>query len=63
MDPNATLTRIRELVTETQSAETNEHKADIADAFCDLIEGLDNWICCGGFLPASWNHNRMGEKR
>jgi len=54
MDPNATLERLRELVAEVAKAESNEHKADIADEMSDLIEGLDNWFCRGGFRPRAW---------
>jgi flagellin-like hook-associated protein FlgL len=55
MDPNTTLDRIRELVTETITAETNEHKADICDELASLVEDLDNWLCQGGFKPNGWN--------
>ena len=54
MDPQATLNRLRELTTELNCAESNEHKADIADEFSELFEGLDNWLSARGFLPTSW---------
>lgn len=56
MDPNATLERLRELVAENAAAETDAHKADLADAFAELVEALDNWICCGGFIPLAWTN-------
>lgn len=55
MDPNATLARLRELVAELATAETNLHKADIADSLAEHLEALDNWLCCGGFKPEPWN--------
>lgn len=54
MDPQATLDRLRELVHETATAESNEHKADLADEFAELVEAMDNWIGGGGVLPQSW---------
>lgn len=58
MDVNATLARLRELVKEIDAAADNEHKADIADEFADLIDGLDQWITRGGFLPSAWQRGQ-----
>jgi hypothetical protein len=55
MDPNASLSRIRALVREHAAAESNEHKAGIADELVDLIDSLDQWLSRGGFKPKPWS--------
>jgi hypothetical protein len=51
MDPNATLTRLRELVAaERRGPLTPDQGRD----FAELFDALDEWIVRGGFLPADW---------
>jgi hypothetical protein len=45
MDPNAALTKIRELIADGDSADM---------LLVEAFEGLDNWLCKGGFLPSDW---------
>jgi len=58
MDPNATLTRIREL-----NREILDHAEEIADPetvaeagaeLAELVRSLDEWIVKGGFFPRDW---------
>jgi hypothetical protein len=64
MDPDAALTRIRELAAEIISGadEVDDYDGfghldteavDIAEAF----QGLDGWIKSGGFLPKDWRRD------
>ncbi len=52
MDPDATLTRIREIIT-TYDLSTYDQR-ELANELVDLITGLDTWLTHGGFLPESW---------
>lgn len=51
MDPNAALAEIRELVAKIDSPDW--HHTD-ASRLCDLVDGLDQWMSRGGFLPVAW---------
>lgn len=59
MDPNDTLTRIRDLITEHDDLageEDYDHNEAVRILF-DLtvaIEDLDGWLSRGGFLPVPW---------
>jgi hypothetical protein len=50
MDPNVALAQIRELVEALQQ----EPDDSLAEALVDLVEGLDDWLSKGGFLPEPW---------
>ena len=50
MDPNATLEEIRRIV----KAWDNGQPADL-DRLAEVVGGLDDWLTCGGFLPAPWS--------
>ena len=52
MDPNAALDEIRRICEHNK----NCHYSDMNDfdRLCDLIEGLDQWLIRGGFLPYAW---------
>jgi len=52
MDPNATLKEILELVQKLDRDE-DQFSQDVSQ-LCALIEGLDNWLSRGGFLPRRW---------
>jgi hypothetical protein len=58
MDPNAALSRIRELV-EANNRVTDASRLDIADELAELIDGLDNWLSRGGFPPDAWDRSKM----
>lgn len=45
MDPNAALKRIRELIKDPLSSESE---------LCWLVDGLDHWLSTGGDLPEAW---------
>lgn len=51
MDPDANLDEQLRIV-----RRVNDGKADTDDAYrlADLVEALDEWIACGGFLPKRW---------
>jgi hypothetical protein len=53
MDPNATLTRIRELIA---IGKTHVLKEDESTELVDLISALDEWMSEseGGFFPRDW---------
>ena len=60
MDPNATLTRIRELTQELREQQeplTRASRALLlrrADELADLVDWLDAWLRNGGLLPRDW---------
>lgn len=54
MDSNAALARIREVVQELDG-ETDEFKyGQLGEELCQLVQGLDEWLSRGGFLPQAW---------
>jgi hypothetical protein len=59
MDPNAALEELREKL-----ADPNENDLEEISI---LFEGLDSWLCRGGFLPIPWQRaaeeTRVGRKR
>lgn len=63
MDPNATLTRIREHVSTILDASNDQYEmaleygADLAEA----VENLDEWLTGGGFIPAAWCEHATKE--
>src|SRR4051812_1087011 len=61
VDPNATLTAIRELVIKTYTDE-GAGTGDLAH-LVDLVEALDAWLSKGGFVPTAWDLTRapLGE--
>lgn len=62
MDPNEALKEIRELVTDlmkgeresTLSPEKTAQRLDDGDRLAELIDGLDEWLSKGGYLPGPW---------
>lgn len=64
MDPEAALTRIRELAAEiiNMSDEIDEfdsfgHVDEEANELAETFQGLDEWITKGGFLPKDWRRD------
>lgn len=55
MDPNANLTRQREIVARIVEGESQD--GDLEE-LADLAEALDEWLSKGGFLPARWQRGR-----
>lgn len=49
MDPDATLTKIRELVSMLV-----DHPGEPTRELAELAEALDEWLSRGGFLPEAW---------
>lgn len=47
MDPDEALKRIRALY-------DADHDSYTAEELIDLIQGLDEWLSRGGFLPKAW---------
>lgn len=54
MDPDDTLTQIRELITKYQTSAEEMSTSDAAELVL-LVDGLDEWLTKGGFLPTEWN--------
>lgn len=56
MDPSAALNIIRERMADVLASETDDGFTD-GDAIATLVEylqGLDEWLSRGGFLPRDW---------
>lgn len=52
MDPDATLTQLREHLADS---ETYPHDLPASwDAVVELFQALDGWMSRGGFAPADW---------
>lgn len=62
MDPTAALAEIRSIISENGSVDEMamplQEIQDKYDRLCELVDGLDNWISSGGFLPEDWNKLR-----
>ena len=64
MDPDAALTRIRELtqeLIEQQGPLTRASRALLlrrADELADLVDWLDAWLRSGGLLPRDWQRRK-----
>jgi hypothetical protein len=57
MDPNETLKTILRLVKQWRfNGEWDENETN---ALIEHVEYLDEWLSKGGFIPASWNKNRL----
>lgn len=59
MDPNVTLARIRELVSELIGVEfdPDSNQGGVIDDAAELAEqvkALDEWMSRGGFVPREW---------
>ena len=48
MDPDATLTELRELYNDYQDGISGEARV------MELFDSLDNWLMDGGYLPRAW---------
>jgi len=57
MDPNETLAEIRRLVRVIGTPAADEAGVE-ALRLAELVEGLDNWLSRGGFLPDKWERAR-----
>lgn len=60
MDPDAALAQIRELIIKQQT--DNELNDTDTDRLVELIDGLDEWMTKGGFLPTDWSALRSPLK-
>jgi hypothetical protein len=64
MDPNAALTRLRELMWELEcqlpgpDVLRTTPVEDAATEVLDQWQALDAWLSKGGFLPQAWDGNR-----
>jgi hypothetical protein len=60
MDPNAALTTIRDLINQIEGrsyrGNLDDHAARLtAQELINAVDGLDQWLSRGGFLPAAWS--------
>lgn len=55
MDPDATLTEIRELI---RAVWDNPYDADSTLELAHAVDDLDGWLSDHGFLPQAWDHER-----
>lgn len=53
MDPDEALAQIRQHVKDILETEKEEDDLDVM-RFAELVQGLDEWISKGGFLPQAW---------
>jgi hypothetical protein len=51
MDPDATLSEMRELANDLGA--TGSFEGD-ADRLAELVQALDEWLSKGGFFPKAW---------
>lgn len=58
MDPDATLAQIRDLIVKYQTSAEEMSTSDAAE-LVELVDGLDEWMTKGGFLPTDWNALRV----
>lgn len=60
MDPDVNIIAQRMLAKRLLRVVDDGSSIDRADValLCELVEGLDQWMCKGGFLPKSWELNR-----
>ena len=56
MDPDASLEQIRALLGQvaTQSVPQDYLSEEVLEDLAVLVEGLDDWMSKGGFLPKAW---------
>jgi hypothetical protein len=54
MDPDATLTQIRNLIIQHQTSAEEMSTSDAAE-LVELVDSLDEWMSKGGFLPTEWS--------
>jgi len=54
MDPDATLTELRELYNDLQDGTLGDATNDVIEQFIILFDDLDNWLMNGGYLPRAW---------
>ena len=53
MDPNAALDELRSWVDGDLSGRPAQERAD---RMAELVDGLDQWLSKGGFLPDAWSN-------
>jgi hypothetical protein len=59
MDPNAALEAMRQAIKALRAAaegDSNDAEIQAGHDVADYAEGLDEWLCKGGFLPDPWTH-------
>lgn len=54
MDPEVALATIRRLIGEIHAADNLRDQAVLGENLADVVEGLDEWLCKGGYLPDAW---------
>jgi hypothetical protein len=59
MDPNAALELIRRLVKESDTC-TDNQAPHLLEQLAVAVDGLDEWLSRGGFLPDPWQRYRHG---
>lgn len=55
MDPDVTLTEIRDLLDGRMESAGYINAEDILERVSILFNSLDYWLSAGGFLPADWD--------
>jgi hypothetical protein len=60
MDPNEALRRVRRMMQSILEKGAEEGVVNAGDVLelIDHVEGLDNWLTGGGFLPEPWRRAR-----
>lgn len=59
MDPNQALTEIRALLKQLDNMPNTPdyHDGVAIEELCTRVQGLDEWLSKGGFLPTAWNES------
>ena len=56
MDPNVTLSRLRDVLSRWEEWGTLEMNPESCmDEIADLFFAMDNWLVSGGFRPDDWS--------
>lgn len=56
MDPNATLTRIRQLLDDGYGSRALLGDEGFIAELTEHVQAMDDWLSRGGFLPEGWDH-------
>lgn len=58
MDPNAALAEIRKQLKALLTIQPDVDVTEAAMSLAEHVQGLDEWLTKGGFLPSAWDRSR-----
>lgn len=56
MDPDQALKEIRQLISDWNDFVNVEEAVAFAESLTEKLDGLDQWLSKGGFLPTAWRN-------